>query len=111
MNTSEQYHQPVLEALCAFVRDGTKAGTDQRPPATDIQAAITVIGGVQPEQVLSILWGSHISKADLSDAYLSGAHLFKADLSGASLFNLHSPDEAKIAKHISSLAESLRISL
>jgi hypothetical protein len=23
MNTSEQYHQPVLEALCAFVRDGT----------------------------------------------------------------------------------------
>jgi hypothetical protein len=51
---------------------------------------------VQPEQVLSILWGSHISKADLSDAYLSGAHLFKADLSGAR----HSPDEAKIAKHI-----------
>jgi hypothetical protein len=44
MNTSEQYHQPVLEALCAFVRDGTKADTDQWPPATDIQAAITVIG-------------------------------------------------------------------
>jgi hypothetical protein len=44
MNTSEQYHQPVLEALCAFVRDGTKAQTDQRPPATDIQAALTVIG-------------------------------------------------------------------
>jgi hypothetical protein len=24
MNTSDQYHQPVLEALCAFVRDYTK---------------------------------------------------------------------------------------
>jgi hypothetical protein len=23
MNNSEQYHQPVLEALCAFVREGT----------------------------------------------------------------------------------------
>jgi hypothetical protein len=25
MNGSEQYHQPVLEALCAFVREGTIA--------------------------------------------------------------------------------------
>jgi hypothetical protein len=24
MNDSERYHKPVLEALCAFVRDGTK---------------------------------------------------------------------------------------
>jgi hypothetical protein len=24
VNTSKQYHKPVLEALCAFVRDGTK---------------------------------------------------------------------------------------
>ena len=23
MNTSSDYHQPVLEALCAFVRDST----------------------------------------------------------------------------------------
>ena len=39
-----QYHQPVLEALCAFVREGTK-GTVSDHPATDIQAALTVIGG------------------------------------------------------------------
>ena len=39
MNTSEQYHQPVLEALCAFVRDGTRTDTGEGPPATDIQAA------------------------------------------------------------------------
>jgi len=43
MNTSEQYHQPVLEALCAFVRDGTRTYTGEGPPATDIQAALTVI--------------------------------------------------------------------
>jgi hypothetical protein len=44
MNTSEQYHQPVLEALSAFVRDSTQAATGDGPPATDIQAALTVIG-------------------------------------------------------------------
>ena len=54
MNTSEQYHQPVLEALCAFVRDGTKTKIDdnvrnksdraERILTTDIQAALTVIG-------------------------------------------------------------------
>jgi hypothetical protein len=45
MNTSEQYHEPVLEALCAFVRDGAKAkvmknktesATILEPPPTDI---------------------------------------------------------------------------
>jgi len=48
MNTSEQYHQPVLEALSAFVRDGTKTVTGDGPPATDIQAALTVIGRRKP---------------------------------------------------------------
>jgi hypothetical protein len=28
MNSSEQYHQAALEALCAFVRDGAKARLD-----------------------------------------------------------------------------------
>ena len=27
MNTSEEYHKPVLEALSAFVRDGTRTET------------------------------------------------------------------------------------
>jgi hypothetical protein len=44
MNSSEQYHQPVLEALGAFVRDGTRTDTGDGPPATDVQAALTVIG-------------------------------------------------------------------
>jgi hypothetical protein len=30
MNTSEQYHQPVLEALRAFVRNGTKGKVNDR---------------------------------------------------------------------------------
>jgi hypothetical protein len=44
MNGSEEYHQPVLEALCAFVRDGTIGMIINGGPATDIQAALTVIG-------------------------------------------------------------------
>jgi hypothetical protein len=63
MNTSEQYHQPVLEALCAFVRDGTKGDTDQRPP--DIQAALTVIRRRAAGAGVVDLTGSHISKAFL----------------------------------------------
>jgi hypothetical protein len=44
MNISEQYQKPVLEALSAFVRDSTRTGTGYDPPATDVQAALTVIG-------------------------------------------------------------------
>src|SRR3954471_11630430 len=51
MNTSEEDHKPILEALSAFVRENAKKpeGTNTpsavtTPPATDIQAALTVIG-------------------------------------------------------------------
>src|SRR6202163_380501 len=47
MNTSErpeQYRGPVLEALCAFVREYTIGKTVSEKPAIDIQAALTVIG-------------------------------------------------------------------
>src|SRR4051812_17278360 len=44
LNGSVQYHKPVLEALCAFVRDGTIGMIVGEQPATDIQAALTVIG-------------------------------------------------------------------
>jgi hypothetical protein len=43
--TSPQYRQSVLEALCAFVREHTIGRrVSGRQPATDIQAALTVIG-------------------------------------------------------------------
>src|SRR6516225_7535743 len=106
MNTFEQYHQPVLEALCAFVRDNTRAKKCEEPPTTDIQAALTVIGRRAPigKPVRSMrqavigapyLVGAHIPKANLieanlsnaflNEAYLSGARLNEADLSGANL--------------------------
>jgi hypothetical protein len=85
MNTSEQYHQPVLEALCAFVRDYTKNKAEDAPPATDVQAALTVIGRrkLGPGQI--VLAGVHIPQATLVDADLSHAELDDADLSSADL--------------------------
>jgi uncharacterized protein YjbI with pentapeptide repeats len=87
MNNSEQYHQPTLEALSAFVRDRTRAETGDGPPATDIQAALTVIARraatEAPESV--DLAGVHICRARLVSANLSGADLRGADLRGANL--------------------------
>jgi hypothetical protein len=91
MNTSEQYHQPVLEALCAFVR-GARNHTDQGPPATDIQAILTVIGrrkagtGVVDLNDTNLTY-TDLHKADLSGANLSNATLNHTDLSGANLSN------------------------
>jgi hypothetical protein len=108
MNNSVQYHLPVLESLCAFVRDGTRTVTRDSPPATDIQAALTVIGRRRTEigyggvpdfsdahipsaDLISanlsraFLVGTKLTGADLSDANLSGADLFHADLFHANL--------------------------
>jgi uncharacterized protein YjbI with pentapeptide repeats len=92
MNTSEQYHQPVLEALCAFVRDNTRRDNTRKeksevPPTTEIQAALTVIGRrkiIGPEQPLN-LSNAHIPYAQLNGAHLSGANLKSTNLSGANL--------------------------
>jgi uncharacterized protein YjbI with pentapeptide repeats len=86
MNTSEQYHKPVLEALSAFVRDGTRTETGDGPPPTDIQAALTVIGrraaiGTGTPNLAN----SHIPKVDLGGASLTSANLRGADLRGANL--------------------------
>jgi hypothetical protein len=121
MNASEQYHKPVLEALCAFVREGTKVQAvlvdpakgvfgksslgnsmhEPLPPATDIQAALAVIGrrahtadvarlpganlsGIDLGVVIS-LSGSEMSGVDLSRAALPWADLSRANLSEANL--------------------------
>jgi uncharacterized protein YjbI with pentapeptide repeats len=88
MKTSEQYHQSVLEALCAFVRDRTRSETGEGPPATDVQAALTVIGrrAAGGREVVD-LSGAHIQKADLFDANLANAYLNDADLADANLAN------------------------
>ena len=87
MNTSEEYHQPILEALSAFVRDNTRnVMRGYGPPATDIQAALTVIGRrAVMGRVSPNLANAHISKADLRNAHLGGANLGEADLSHASV--------------------------
>lgn len=98
MNTSEQYHGPVLEALCAFVREHTnirKTIVSEKQPATDIQAALTVIGrraegpGTLDLNNVSIaganLRGANLRDANLGRAYLRDANLRGADLIGANL--------------------------
>jgi uncharacterized protein YjbI with pentapeptide repeats len=87
MNGSAQYSGPVLEALCAYVRDGTKTLGGEDPPATDIQAALTVIARRDPTVRSIDLRSAHIPKANLSGADLSGARMQLADLSGANLFS------------------------
>jgi uncharacterized protein YjbI with pentapeptide repeats len=96
MNTSMEYHQPVLEALCAFVRDGTIGKTLSDHPTTDIQAALTVIGRRADGPGRVNFAGANLSGADLTDvklayAGLEGANLehavlFRADLERAGLF-------------------------
>jgi uncharacterized protein YjbI with pentapeptide repeats len=95
MNTSEQYHQPVLEALCAFVRENTIGKTVPDKPTTDVQAALTVIGrrAAGPGRVdlanISIpgtnLVGAKLDHANLTLAKLDHANLTGANLSGAGL--------------------------
>jgi uncharacterized protein YjbI with pentapeptide repeats len=101
MNGSDQYHQPVLEALSAFVREGAKlpatlatpGPATQGPPPTDIQAALTVIGrrsvglGIVNLDNMSIVGanpiGANLNGADLIKADLTGANVTSADLTGA----------------------------
>jgi hypothetical protein len=92
MNTSEQYYHPVLEALCTFVRDSTKAETGDGPPATDVQAALTVIGrraptGAEVPDLSTAVFnpGGHLSQAELSSAQITGCDLRYARLARANL--------------------------
>jgi hypothetical protein len=111
MNTSPEYHQPVLEALCAFVRDsttrqkglltvlleafsvsgdGTARNANDTPntiqaPANDVQAALTVIGRRKLGSGSVDLFAARIPNVGLGRANLSDADLIRANLSGANL--------------------------
>ena len=108
MNTSDQYYQPVLEALSAFVRDGAKRppASEEPPPTStsvvrgrvmlvikppsDIQAALTAIGKRSAGQARvnlsdAFIAGANLNHADLSDADLGGANLSLANLLYANL--------------------------
>jgi hypothetical protein len=75
MNGSKQYYQPVLEALCAFVRDATKTHDGEDAPATDIQAALTVIARRGPGPGDVDLRSARIPKANLHVISATGAAL------------------------------------
>jgi uncharacterized protein YjbI with pentapeptide repeats len=85
MNTSPQYHQPVLEALCAFVREGTIGMVINGAPATDIQATLTVLGRRSNGPGAIDLARTRIAQADLVRANLTGAILSEANLVEADL--------------------------
>ena len=92
---SSQYRVPVLEALCAFVRDSTTrhqvtlttflaalfpaahdktAGNGNDAPATDVQAALTVIGRRNNPELGSVnLAGANIPGAVLRPRRISKA--------------------------------------
>jgi uncharacterized protein YjbI with pentapeptide repeats len=102
MNASErpeQYRGPILEMLCAFVREYTIGKTVSEKPAIDIQAALSVIGRRKGPELPDLaevnipganlsganLRGADLNSADLNSAYLSGANLSGANLLGANL--------------------------
>jgi uncharacterized protein YjbI with pentapeptide repeats len=95
MNTSEQYHRPVVEALCAFVRESTKDKTGTASLATDVQAALTVVGRRgeggdfielrEAHMSLAVLTGANLESADLISTELSHAYLERADVKDALL--------------------------
>jgi len=115
---SSEDHGPIIEILAAFVREhapwpvrtgaqsgdgdgqdrGAHAGDHRARPATDVQAAVTILGrrtlahdteapiGL-PHTALAgaMLTGAQLEGATLSGANLEGADLFKANLKAADL--------------------------
>jgi uncharacterized protein YjbI with pentapeptide repeats len=88
---SERDRGPIVEILCAYVRDRAAwregSPAPERAPA-DVQAALTVLGrrprGEADERPLD-LRGVDLRGADLNGVDLGGARLCEAHLEGASL--------------------------
>ena len=103
---SQRDHWPIMEVLCAYVRENApckqeeeereelkqeRATTEAVHPAVDIQAILTVLGRRNPThdpagQRLSLA-NPDLRGADLNKATFSRAILSKADLRGANLYN------------------------
>jgi len=82
MNNSPEYHEPVLEVLCAFVRDSTIGKTMTDGTAIDVQAALTVIGRRRLDGGSGDL---DLARANIPKAHLGGANLMGANLTRAIL--------------------------
>jgi uncharacterized protein YjbI with pentapeptide repeats len=92
MKTSEEYQQPVLDALCAFVRESTKSKTDKTASSSDIQAILSVIGRRANRAGYVNLTGAKIPYANLQDADFSGAYLREVQLHGANMIGANLRD-------------------
>jgi Pentapeptide repeats (8 copies) len=96
---SERDQPTVAEVLSAFVREHSRPpddDSDVRPdqrPATDIQAAITVLGRL-PERL------NAYPRADLRGAYLEGAVFHDAHLEAASFIGTKLKGTNFIAAHL-----------
>ncbi|MCC5581737.1 pentapeptide repeat-containing protein [Microtetraspora sp. AC03309] len=86
---SPRDHRTIYDVLAAFTREHDPAPETEitGPPATDIQAALTVIGRRDRDTFAVDLTALRAPEADLGGAYLSGANLGNANLSGADLHN------------------------
>lgn len=99
---SPEHHGPITEILAAFVREHAPwpphAGENRRRPATDVQAAVAILGRRIVAQDTgapislahtalggATLTGAHLERALLSGVNLEGADLFKANLNAADL--------------------------
>ncbi|WP_181448843.1 pentapeptide repeat-containing protein [Nonomuraea aridisoli] len=89
---SPRDHQTVYDVLAAFVREhdpkpSTRSEDLPRMPATDMQAAMTIIGRRDTTQDVRApsLFLIRIPGTDLSGANLSGAELSASELSGTNL--------------------------
>ena len=94
---SEKDHAPIMEVLTAYVREKAPARSSStreapKPPPTDIQAILTVIGrrettGENRGNAPLDLTHTQLVRANLMEANLSGAWLMGANLSGADLYD------------------------
>ncbi|MFE9751415.1 pentapeptide repeat-containing protein [Saccharothrix saharensis] len=101
---SPRDHPTIVEVLSAFIRsttprtpapDGRSGPCPDRPPAVDVQAALTVLGRRDPDHDN----GTHIDltqtclrDTSLHHANLSGAQLVRVDLTGTNLHGANLTD-------------------
>jgi hypothetical protein len=108
MNDASADEANIIEVLSAYIRDHTGNSATvtqatpspaQSHPATDVQAALTVLGR-RPDPSshvrIDLTWANitgadltdaNLARADLRDADLTGVYLRSADLAGAALRN------------------------
>ena len=94
---SEADHWPIMEVLCAFVRERTAWAEERESPTTaaaDVQAVLTVLGRrarghEQREEQRLDLRRTDLRGVDLSDLHLERACLLEAHLEGADLQGVH----------------------